>query len=129
MLNFEDLKDTALLTAQQAAAKAKSLAAIAKANLSIVNEEGKIRKAQMELGKLFYRDYVVGAEMDSAEYLPWCEKINESNAVIEDLRAMVDDLKSGADPDDVVVAQAESEEPLSETSEDENNAEQAETEE
>lgn len=129
MLNFEDLKDTALLTAQQAAAKAKSLAAIAKANLSIVNEEGKIRKAQMELGKLFYRDYVVGAEMDSAEYLPWCEKINESNAVIEDLRAMVDDLKSGADPDDVVVAQAESEEPLSETAEDENNAEQAETEE
>ncbi|MBQ7522912.1 MAG: hypothetical protein IJT07_00085 [Oscillospiraceae bacterium] len=129
MLNFEDLKDTALLTAQQAAAKAKSLAAIAKANLSIVNEEGKIRKAQMELGKLFYRDYVVGAEMDSAEYLPWCEKINESNAVIEDLRAMVDDLKSGADPDDVVVAQAESEEPLNETAEDENNAEQAETEE
>ena len=98
-MKFDDIKDTALLAAQQAAAKAKNLAAIAKANLAIVNEEGKIRKAQLELGKLFYRDYAVGAEMDSAEYLPWCDKINESNAVIEDLRAMLDDLKSGADLD------------------------------
>ena len=100
-MKFDDFKDTALLAAQQAAAKAKNLAAIAKANLAIVNEEGKIRKAQLEIGKLFYRDYAVGAEMDSAEYLPWCEKINESNAVIEDLRAMLDDLKAGADSDEI----------------------------
>lgn len=104
-MKLDDLKDTALLAAQQAAAKAKNLAAIAKANLAIVNEEGKIRKAQLELGKLFYRDYAVGAEMDSAEYLPWCEKINESNAVIEDLRAMLDDLKSGAVVDETADAE------------------------
>ena len=109
-MKLDELKDTALLAAQQAAAKAKNLAAIAKANLAIVNEEGKIRKAQLELGKLFYRDYAVGAEMDSAEYLPWCEKINESNAVIEDLRAMLDDLKAGADPETVAVGEDEADE-------------------
>ncbi len=96
-INFEQLKDKAVDVAQVAAQKTKDLAAIAKAKITIVTEEEKIRKAQVELGKLYYRDYVLGEEMDSAEYLPWCDKITESKAVIEDLKDMVDDIKTGCD--------------------------------
>ena len=94
-LNFEELKTMAVDAAQTAAQKTKDLAAMAKAKLSIMAEEEKIRKAQVELGKLYYRDYVLEEEMDSAEYLPWCDKITESKAVIEDLKDMIEDLKSG----------------------------------
>ena len=94
---FEELKAKAVDAAQVAAQKTKELAAIAKARLSIVAEEDKIRKAQLELGKLYYRDYVLGEEMDNAEYLPWCDKITESKAVIEDLKDLIDDLKGGCE--------------------------------
>ena len=94
-INFDELKETAVNAAAAAAQKTRDLAAIAKANLSIMSEENKIRKAEIEIGKLFYRDYALGEEMDSAEYLPWCEKITESKAVIEDLNAMIADLKCG----------------------------------
>ena len=52
--------------AQAAARKTKQLAEIAKANLSIYAEEDKIKKAQVELGKLYYRDYVLGEDQDEA---------------------------------------------------------------
>ena len=94
-VNFEEIKGKAVDVAQTAAQKTKELAAIAKAKLSILAEEDKIRKAQLELGKLYYRDYVLGEEMDSAEYLPWCDKITESKAIIEDLQDMIDDIKTG----------------------------------
>ena len=94
-VNFDELKGKAMDVAQSAAQKTRELASIAKAKLSIVAEEDKIRKAQLELGKLYYRDYVLGEEMDNAEYLPWCDKITESKAVIEDLKDLIDDLKSG----------------------------------
>ena len=75
--NFEAAKNMAVEAAQTAAAKAKELAAIAKANISIYAEEDKVKKAEIELGKLYYRDYAVGEELDTAEYLPWCQKIDE----------------------------------------------------
>ena len=68
--NFEAAKNMAVEAAQTAAAKAKELAAIAKANISIYAEEDKVKKAEIELGKLYYRDYAVGEELDTAEYLP-----------------------------------------------------------
>ena len=39
------------------------------------------------------RDYAVGEEMDSAEYLPWCQKIDESKKLIEELKDYIDRLK------------------------------------
>ena len=96
-INFDNIKEKAVDVAQTAAQKTKDLASMAKAKLTIAAEEEKIRKAQTELGKLYYRDYVLGEEMDSAEYLPWCDKITESRAVIEDLKDMVDDLKTGGE--------------------------------
>ena len=63
--NFEAAKNLAMEAAQTAAAKAKELAAVAKANISIYAEEDKVKKAEIELGKLYYRDYAVGEELDS----------------------------------------------------------------
>ena len=58
--SFDSLYEKATEAAQYAAKKTKKLAEIAKANLSIYAEEDKIKKAQLELGKLYYRDYVLG---------------------------------------------------------------------
>ena len=68
--NLEHAKNFAIETAMAAKDKAVQLASIAKANIAIYAEEDKIRKAQQQLGQLYYRDYAVGEEMDSAEYLP-----------------------------------------------------------
>lgn len=77
--SLENIREKATEAAQIAAVKTKKLAEIAKSNLSIYSEEDKIKKAQTELGKLYYRDYVVGEDMDAAEYLPWCQKIDRSS--------------------------------------------------
>ena len=87
--NFESVKKFAVDAAQTATQKAKILAAVAKANVSIYAEEDKIRKAEAQLGKLYYRDYAVGEEMDTAEYLPWCQKIDESKKAIAELKDFI----------------------------------------
>ena len=91
--NFEAAKNMAVEAAQTAAAKAKELAAVAKANISIYAEEDKVKKAEIELGKLYYRDYAVGEELDSAEYLPWCQKIDESKKLIAELKDFIASLR------------------------------------
>lgn len=92
--NLENAKNFAVETALAAKDKAMQLAAIAKANIAIYAEEDKIKKAQQQLGQLYYRDYAVGEEMDSAEYLPWCSKIDESNAIIAELRDRIAELRA-----------------------------------
>ena len=92
--NFETAKNLAMEAAQTAAAKAKELAAVAKANISIYAEEDKVKKAEIELGKLYYRDYAVGEELDSAEYLPWCQKIDESKKAIAELKDYIASLRT-----------------------------------
>ena len=96
--NFEAAKNLAMEAAQTAAAKAKELAAVAKANISIYAEEDKVKKAEIELGKLYYRDYAVGEELDSAEYLPWCQKIDESKKAIADLKDYIASLRPEEEP-------------------------------
>ena len=91
--SFDTIREKATEAAQAAAKKTKQLAEIAKSNVSIYSEEDKIKKAQQELGKLYYRDYVVGEEMDEAEYLPWCQQIDESKQTIADLRDYIEELK------------------------------------
>ena len=96
--NFETAKNIAVEAAQAAARKAKQLAAIAKANVAIYAEEDKVRKAERELGKLYYRDYAVGEEQDSAEYLPWCQKIDESKKAIAELKDFIASLREDEAP-------------------------------
>lgn len=121
--NFETAKNLAMEAAQTAAAKAKELAAVAKANISIYAEEDKVKKAEIELGKLYYRDYAVGEELDSAEYLPWCQKIDESKKLIAELKDYIDDVKAAdevpaeapaASEEDFADAQPEQEQTASE---------------
>ena len=92
--SLDSLYGIASDAAQAAARKTKQLAEIAKANLSIYAEEDKIKKAQVELGKLYYRDYVLGEEQDEAEYLPWCQKIDESKQTIADMRDYIDEHRA-----------------------------------
>jgi len=124
MNSIENIRGRAAEAAQAAAKKTKKLAEIAKANLSIYSEEDKIKKAQAELGKLYYRDYVVGEEMDQAEYLPWCQKIDEAKQTIADLRDYIEELKNEqvemvADEEDEIIIEVveteEVEEPAEET--------------
>lgn len=96
--NFEAAKNMAVEAAQTAAAKAKELAAVAKANISIYAEEDKVKKAEIELGKLYYRDYAVGEELDTAEYLPWCQKIDESKKAIAELKDFIASLREDEVP-------------------------------
>ena len=96
--NFEAAKNIGVEAAQTAAAKAKELAAVAKANISIYAEEDKVKKAEIELGKLYYRDYAVGEELDTAEYLPWCQKIDESKKAIAELKDFIASLREDEAP-------------------------------
>ena len=104
--NFEAAKNMAREAAQTAASKAKELAAVAKANISIYAEEDKVKKAEIELGKLYYRDYAVGEEMDNAEYLPWCQKIDESKKIIAELKDYIASLRVEDDAEEVPVEDA-----------------------
>ena len=92
--SLDSLYGIASDAAQAAARKTKQLAEIAKANLSIYAEEDKIKKAQVELGKLYYRDYVLGEDQDEAVYLPWCKRMDESKQTIADMRDYLDELKA-----------------------------------
>lgn len=109
--NLENAKNFAVETALAAKEKAVQLASIAKANIAIYAEEDKIKKAQQQLGQLYYRDYAVGEEMDSAEYLPWCNKIDESNKLIAELRDRIEQLRASDKEDEPVEAEAETAEP------------------
>lgn len=101
MESLDAIKGKAVDAASAAAKKTRKLAEIARANLAIVALEDKIRKAQLELGKLYYRDYAVEEEHDEAEYLTWCKKIDEAHLSIADLRDYIEDLKDEDAANDV----------------------------
>jgi len=111
---FETIKGMAVEGAQAAAKKTKQVAGIAKANLDIHAEEEKIKKAQIELGKLYYKDYIVGENPDPAEYNPWCEKISESKIAIEDLKIAIEDLKTNGAAQDAAEESVPAEAPKEE---------------
>ena len=87
------LKGKAVDAAQMGAAKSKELAAIVKAKVNIAAGQDKIKRAQVGLGKLYYRDFVAGSDQEAAEYLPWCEKITASKQVIAEQQAIIDAMK------------------------------------
>ena len=92
---FESLKGFAANASQSAAKRSRKLATMAKANIAIQQEEVKVKKAQYELGKVFYKNFVSGEETDMSEYLPLCEKITTSLNIIEGLKAEIERAKAG----------------------------------
>ena len=107
--NFEAISSKVTEAAQIAAQKAKDLALIERTKVQIASEEDKIKKAEIELGKLCYRDFTAGAEPERSEYLPWYEKITESNSAIEELKTIIAAVRnSGEVVDDDIPVEEES---------------------
>ena len=103
--NFEAISSKVTEAAQIAAQKAKDLALIARTKVQIASEEDKIKRAEIELGKLCYRDFTAGAEPERSEYLPWYEKITESNSAIEELKTIIAAVRNSGEvvDDDIPV--------------------------
>ena len=93
-VDFESIKGMAANVATTAKKKASTLAAIAKANVAIYAEEDKVKKAEAELGRLYYNDVVAGNGADTEAYLPICDRITESKNTIQEPKAQVAKLKT-----------------------------------
>ena len=88
------LRGKANEVAQATAKKTKEITETAKTNLAVRKEEETIRKAQLELGKLYYSDYAIGEGMDMAKYLPWCREIDEARKNIAQMQERLDGVKA-----------------------------------
>lgn len=96
---FESLKDSATDLAQAGVAQSKRLAEIAKLKMANMAEEDAIKKAYIEIGKLYYAEQ--GATPDGA-YAAVCERITASKALIETNNERLAELKQPGDPDPAV---------------------------
>lgn len=89
-MDFENIMGRVTDLAQAGAAKAKELAEIAKLKVSNAAEEDTIRKAYIEIGKLYYAERGMAPE---APYAALCEKINASKEKIEYNKQKIADIK------------------------------------
>ena len=101
---FENLRDKATDLAQAGVAQSKRLAEIAKLKTANMAEEDAIKKAYVELGKLYYAEH--GAAPDGA-YAAACEKITASKALIETNNERIAELKQPGDPEPEVEVEVE----------------------
>ena len=110
---FDNFKEKATDLVQAGAAQSKRLAEIAKLKAANMAEEDAIKKAYLELGKLYYAEK--GATPDAA-YAASCEKITASRAAIETNNERLAELKEkdgdtdakfDIDPDFAVEAEEE----------------------
>lgn len=90
MASFDELKTKALDLAQAGAAKAKELTDIAKLNIANSAEMETIRKAYIDLGKLYYAERGMAPE---GPYVTLCEKITASKQRIEENKAKIAELR------------------------------------
>ena len=101
---FDTLKDKATDLAQAGVAQSKRLAEIAKLKMANMAEEDAIKKAYIEIGKLYYAEQ--GASPDGA-FAAACEKITASKAAIETNNERIAELKQPGDPEAEVEAEIE----------------------
>ena len=94
---FDALKSKATDLAQTGVAQSKRLAEIAKLKTANLTEEDNIKKAYIELGKLYYAEK--GAAPEGA-YAAACEKITAAKAAIEANNDRIAELKDKDDEDD-----------------------------
>lgn len=111
-MNFLDnLKDEAKDLAQTGVAMSKQVAEIAKLKIANLTEEDAIKKAYIEIGKLYYAERGMAPE---AAYAALCERITTSKVTIEENKTRIEELKStaGEDIQDVDVEIPLAEEPV-----------------
>lgn len=106
---FDTFKERATDLAQSGVAKSKVLAELGKLKLDNAAEEDAIRKAYIEIGKLYYAER--GMTPDAA-YAALCEKITASKAVIEANNARADELRAAEPAEAEVETQVPPEEPV-----------------
>ena len=99
MISFDELKSRALDLTQSGVAKAKELTDVAKLNIANSTEEDNIRKAYIELGKLYYAERGMAPE---GAYAALCEWITASKQKIEENRAKISEIKAANDVSDDV---------------------------
>ena len=92
---FEKFMDKAISLAEVGVNKAKEVGEVAKLNLNIVSEEENIKKAYIEIGKLYYAGNSLNPDPAYAEF---CKKIGESKVKIELNKTKIAEIK--ADDDD-----------------------------
>ena len=101
---LDALKDKAADLAQAGVAQSKRLAEIAKLKVSNMGEEDTIKRAYIEIGKLYYAEK--GAAPDGA-YVAACERITAARAAIETNNDRIAELKRAGGEE----AEAETAEP------------------
>ena len=101
---FDNFKEKATDLAQAGVAQSKRLAEIAKLKTANMGEEDTLKKAYIELGKLYYAEKGAAPE---AAYAASCEKITAAKAAIEANNDRIAELKSSADDEVEVVARVE----------------------
>ena len=97
---INDLQERATDLAQSVVATSKRLAEIAKLKASNMAEEDTIRKAYVELGKLYYAEH--GTTPDGA-YAAACEKITAVRAAIETNNDRIAELKATAEAEGEII--------------------------
>ena len=97
MDTLDTLKDKAVDLAQAGMAQSKRLAEITKLKMANMSEEDTIKKAYIEIGKLYYAEQ--GAAPDGA-YAAACERITAARAAIETNKERIAELKQPGDPID-----------------------------
>ena len=97
---INDLQERATDLAQSVVATSKRLAEIAKLKASNMAEEDTIKKAYVELGKLYYAEH--GTTPDGA-YAAACEKITAASAAIETNNDRIAELKATAEAEGEII--------------------------
>lgn len=109
-MNFLDnLKDEAKDLAQTGVAMSKQVAEIAKLKIANLTEEDAIKKAYIEIGKLYYAERGMAPE---AAYAALCERITTSKVTIEENKTRIEELKSDGDIQEPEVEIPLAEEPV-----------------
>lgn len=103
---FEDIMSRVADLAQAGAAKAREVAEIGKLKVNNAAEEDTIRKAYIEIGKLYYAERAMAPE---APYAALCEKITAAKEKIEYNNQKIADIKSAGNIQDDEIAGAEAE--------------------
>lgn len=105
---FEDIMNRVTDLAQAGAAKAREIAEIGKLKVNNAAEEDAIRKAYIELGKLYYAERALAPE---APYAALCAKVTASKEKIEYNNQKIADIKAANDIKDEEVADVAPEAP------------------
>ena len=105
---FDNFKEKATDLMQAGAAQSKRLAEIAKLKTANMAEEDTIKKAYVEIGKLYYAERGMAPE---AAYVALCERITAAKVNIEENKNRIAELKAEGNVSDADIPHVETDVP------------------